>query len=132
MSKMLARRLFARAAIGVPTALKLGAGHPPPPSSGYGPPINVGGMDDAAMAVREKVWGGLRLQMKPEEERNQLKWTTRNMMGGLDPDLSVLNSMALQHRVKRQVERDVATLKRHQGLRATIIRALGGKPEDFE
>lgn len=54
------------------------------------------------------------------------------MMGGLDPDLSVLNSMSLQHRINRQLDRDEETTRRHSGLRATIIRALGGKPEDFE
>ncbi len=134
-AKSLGRRLFARAAVGVPTALKLGAGGAhPPPSPGYGYPLGVGqgAQITAADTARASIWQRLRLQMRPEEERRDVRYTRRHMMGGLDPDLSVLNSVALQHRIIRQIEREKAELERHRGLRAIIITALGGKPEDFE
>lgn len=133
--KSLGRRLFARAVVGVPTALKFGAGPPhPPPSPGYGYPFAgaTAGQVTAAEALREKVWKGLRLKMRPEEERRDARYVRRHMMGGLDPDLSVLNSVSLQHRIIRQIEREKAEQERHRGLRGTIIKALGGNPEDFE
>lgn len=132
--KTVGRRLFARAAVGVPTALKFASGGHPPPAPGYGypPTLGQGATITAADSARASIWQKLRLQMRPEEERREVRYSRRHMMGGLDPDLSVLNSVALQHRIIRQIEREKAELERHRGLRSIIITALGGRPEDYE
>lgn len=131
--KTVGRRLFAKATMGVPLALKNGAVHiagggagvpstPPPP----------GMMDAAKMGFVEKVWKAVRTGTKTEQEHGELRWVRRNMMGGLDPDLSVLNSMSLQHRVSIQIDREKEIQVRQRSLRHRIITGLGGKPEDFE
>lgn len=133
-AKSLGRRLFAKATMGVPTVLKFAAGTAPPVTARYGDPtraVDVGGIT-ADDVLRANIWQSLRLKMRPEEERRDARYARRRMMGGLDPDLAVMNSMALQHRIVRQIERETAEKERHRSLRGIIISALGGKPEDFE
>lgn len=139
VAKTIGRRLFARAAVGVPTALAVGGGghgHLPSMISAP-PPIGVaGGMNAAksstSFAMMEKVWGLFNKESKADREMYDRRSQRRAMMGGLDADLAVLNSMSLQRRVQIQMDREKAFHDHATGLRAKIIRRLGGNPEDFE
>lgn len=138
LAKAVGRRLFARATIGVPLALKgtisvpnMAAGGPP------GIPSSLGGqtltaVEAGKMALREKVWQRIRVDMRPEEEMNGVRWSRRQAMGGLDPDLSVLNSMSVVRRIQIQIDRDKETNEKSRSFRGRIIRMMGGNPEDFE
>jgi hypothetical protein len=135
--KSVGRRLFARAAVGVPTALTMGGGiglpqatTPPPPSMG----MNVGRAigDSSRDSLMSKVWDAFNKESKDERNAQDMRYIRRQMMGGLDPDLAVLNSMSLGRRVQLQIEREKAFQDRQRSLRSQIIRRLGGNPEDFE
>jgi uncharacterized protein YqgV (UPF0045/DUF77 family) len=138
--KTIGRRLFARATVGVPLALKGTINVPntasmyPPPTSGMG---SVGGVaataaETAKYALRERVYQRLRIDMRPDEEAANVRYTRRNALGGLDPDLSVLNSMSVVRRIQIQIDRDKEANEKARSVRSRIIRMLGGNPEDFE
>lgn len=132
----LGRRLFARAAVGAPVALKIGATGRTPVAGvvdGYGgyPQPTPPGMSGGGNSVANAIWTALSKQRRTEVELQTATEARRLLMGGLDPDLAVLNSMALQHRVIRQVDRAVAERDRSKSLRARIITMLGGKPEEY-
>lgn len=137
--KNIGRRLFAKATVGAPTAVKMASIGPTPPrglaacgavtaAAGLGP------TEIAKATLRSKVWDALRsnVEAKRESERASVADLRRAMMGGLDPDLSVLNSMSLSRRVSIQIDRELAYRESQKTLRAKIVRMLGGDPEDFE
>lgn len=133
--KTIGRRLFARATVGVPLALNLKhTGAAPPPMGGGYPVSGLSGMpaDPVKMAFTEKVWKAVRIGTRPDQEHESLRYTRRAMMGGLDPDLAVLNSMSLARRVQVQIEREVSAREKDRSLRHRIIKGLGGNPEEFE
>lgn len=136
-AKSIGRRLFSRAVVGAPIALKgtvslpNGASMHPPQRPDVGG-IAGAGVDAAKYAFRDKVFQRMRVDLRPEEELNSVRWTRRNALGGLDPDLSVLNSMSVVRRIQIQIDRDKAEGERQRSLRNTIIRMMGGKPEDFD
>lgn len=138
LAKTVGRRLFGRAAIGVPLALKgtIGVGNSapmyPPPSGTAAMGHAIGGADMAKDALREKIWHRVRVDMKPEEEFNGVRWMRRQALGGLDPDLSVLSSMSVVRRIQIQIDRDKEFNERSRSFRAQIIRMMGGDPKDFE
>ena len=138
VAKTLGRRLFARgAAVGVPMALKTGFHGPPPsPSDGYPLGMNAGQALSPAMAAKQslmqKIWDALRNGMRTHQEHENLRYVRRGMMGGLDPDLAVLNSMSLQRRVQIQIDREKSAREADRSIRHRIIKGLGGNPEDFE
>lgn len=131
----LTRRLFARATMGVPLALK-GTIHASGGPMGLAGPVFGGGAmsanDTAKQVFQQKVWHKIRLDTRPDEDENGIRWMRRQAMGGLDPDLSVLNSMSVVRRIQLQIDRDKANNARSRSLRHRIIRAMGGNPEDFE
>lgn len=134
--KSIGRRLFARATMGAPLALK-GVVSMPNQASAYPPPMPAGmgvanAVDAEKFAFREKVFQRMRVDFRPEEEMNNARWTRRNALGGLDPDLSVLNSMSVGRRIQIQIDRDKAEIERQRSLRSRLIRMMGGNPEDFE
>lgn len=133
-AKILGRRLFARAAVGIPTALKF-SGQQLGSALGSNVAQNRCGSPiptDAAYSLRGKIWEALRAQSRPEQERLSVRHERRLMMGGLDPDLAVLNSMSLARRVQIQIDREIEIREKSKGLRAWLIKSMGGKPEDFE
>jgi hypothetical protein len=141
-AKTLGRRLFARAAVGVPTALKfseqqLGSGQ----LSGSNLSRNGCGMavtapftkgESAKAELRHKIWEALRVKARPEEEIMSVRRERRYLMGGLDPDLSVLNSMSLVRRAQIQIDREIEIREKAKGFRAWLVRSMGGNPEEFE
>lgn len=136
--KSIGRRLFARAAVGVPMALKGGAvnatspmGVHPPPTPAFGMGMQTAG-EMAKQSFISKIWDSIRVGTRDQQEYGQLRWARRQMMGGLDPDLAVLNSMSLQRRVQIQIDREKEMQERERSIRHRIIRSMGGKPEDFE
>lgn len=138
-AKIIGRRLFARAAVGVPTALKMGAiGFPPSPPMGGSIGLSAGqvaGMTAAQVAkqtVVDKAWKAIRVEHKGEREREDMRSMRRHMMGGLDPDLAVLNSMSLQRRVQIQMDREKAVRDRGNTLSARIMRRFGLDPEEYQ
>lgn len=132
--KTIGRRLFSRAAIGVPTALKFGGDRPLTNSGRIGVP--VGGSpfasDNAKQIAVEKAWRAIRVEHKAERELEDMRSMRRHMMGGLDPDLAVLNSMSLQRRVQIQMDREKAVRDRANTLSARIMRRFGLDPEEFQ
>ncbi len=134
VAKTIGRRLFARATMGMPLVLKggLGPGNPTP-----APPPFLGNMAQAGAAptgkalLADKIYTAIWQKTKGEQEKRSLAYNRRQMMGGLDPDLAVLNSMSHARRVQIQIDRDQAMEERAKGLRASIIRAMGGNPEEF-
>lgn len=137
--KAIGRRLFARAAVGVPTALKLSQGmpHPPPSSIGGMPlmgasPARSAGDSLAKYAATDKALRAFRVEHKAEREHEDMRSMRRHMMGGLDPDLAVLNSMSLQRRVQIQMDREKAVRDRANTLSARILRRFGLDPEEFQ
>lgn len=133
-AKAMGRRLFSRAAIGVPTALKFGGQHAPPPRgvAACGLPAMPSVQDVAKAELRNNIWKAIRIKGREESDQQDTVYAKRMMMGGLDPDLSVLNSMSLARRVQIQVDRNAQAQDRQRGFRAWIIRSMGGNPEDFE
>lgn len=137
--KPLGRRLFARAAVGVPTALKLSQGMPLPPPSVIGMPL-MGGQTAANASLAEiakgeainKAYRAICVEHKTEREHEDMRSMRRHMMGGLDPDLAVLNSMSLQRRVQIQMDREKAARERGNTLSARIMRRFGLDPEEFQ
>jgi hypothetical protein len=137
--KTIGRRLFSRAAIGVPTALKLGA-HPGLPPSTIGAGAGVAGVvggnaynpGDPKAAAMTQAWRAIRVEQKAEREFEDMRSMRRHMMGGLDPDLAVLNSMSLQRRVQIQMDREKAVRDRANTLSARILRRFGLDPEEFQ
>lgn len=130
--KTLGRRLFAKATMGAPLALSAPQ-NVPSISGGMplgGPPVQFGA--GAQLSMVDKIWRAIRVATRPEREKESTRYVRRQMMGGLDPDLAVLNSMSHARRVAIQIDREKAALERQSGLRAKIIIAMGGKPEDFE
>lgn len=138
-TKTIGRRLFARAAVGVPTALKFGAGSVLPSAPPYAPSLGImtagAGMSAAHTAKQtaiDKAWKAIRVEHKTEREHEDMRSLRRNMMGGLDPDLAVLNSMSLQRRVQIQMDREKAVRERGNTLSARIMRRFGLDPEEFQ
>lgn len=125
----ISRRLFSRGAVVAPLALG-GPQHVPTLEAPYigGPPIP----HSTSYNLSQKIWKAIRYGTKMTLERENARYTTRQMMGGLDPDLAVLNSMSLTRRVAIQLDREKAALERQNSLRNRIIRGLGGNPEEFE
>lgn len=136
--KTIGRRLFARAAVGVPTALKFSSGGPFPAAPPPYPPsmgLSAGGMTAAQTAKQlavDKAWRAIRVEHKTEREHEDMRSMRRHMMGGLDPDLAVLNSMSLQRRVQIQMDREKAVRDRGNTLSARIMRRFGLDPEEFQ
>lgn len=139
--KTIGRRLFARAAVGVPTALKFSAGGLPPtsPPPPYAIGKNIGlsgsGMTAAQVAKQtamDNAWRAIRVEHKTEREHEDMRSMRRHMMGGLDPDLAVLNSMSLQRRVQIQMDREKAVRDRGNTLSARILRRFGLDPEEYQ
>lgn len=138
-AKSIGRRLFSRAAIGVPTALKFGGSgallpsQPPAPNMAYaGSNGAQTGVQVAKQAALNKAWAAIRIEHKSEREMEDLRDRRRYMMGGLDPDLAVLNSMSLGRRVQIQIEREKAVRDRANTLSARIMRRFGIDPEEFQ
>ena len=136
-AKTLGRRLFARAAIGVPTALKFVGGGPLPSAPLYPPnigmaPTGMAAAQVAKQAALDKAWRAIRIEHKAEREHEDMRSMRRHMMGGLDPDLAVLNSMSLQRRVQIQMDREKAVRERGNTLSARIMRRFGLDPEEFQ
>lgn len=132
--KAVGRRLFAKAAVGAPMALKGGAvglAGPQTPTMGMSA-ASASAADIAKQTFFSKVYDHIRKGTRTEQEHGQLRWARRQMMGGLDPDLAVLNSMSLQRRVQIQIDRENQAQAEERSLRHRIIRGLGGNPEDFE
>lgn len=132
--KTIGRRLFSRATMGAPLVLKGVGGFTAPPI-GAGVPISGGASTSPESLVPsfvERTWKAIRSGTKSESEHRDFAWAKRSMMGGLDPDLAVMNSMSHQHRVLRQLDRNKDQFDRERSIRATIIKAMGGNPEDFE
>lgn len=134
--KTVGRRLFAKAAVGVPTALKFSSHAPAPPISSGMPLMGQAAGATAAQVAKQtavdKAWRAIRVEHKAEREHEDLRYQRRHMMGGLDPDLAVLNSMALQRRVQIQIEREKAVRDRGNTLSARIMRRFGLDPEEFQ
>ncbi len=134
--KSIGRRLFARATMGVPLVLTSGGASLANQMPQGAPPIMglagaTGMATTAKQALAEKIYQALWKRTKPDEEARSVAYVRRQMMGGLDPDLAVLNSMSHARRVQIQLDREQEAMQRHKGLRASIIRAMGGDPEDF-
>ncbi len=133
LAKAVGRRLFGKAAMGVPLALKgtiqvaNSASMYPPPS-----PMATDALDMAQASLREKVFRRIRIDMQPQEEMNGIRWQRRQALGGLDPDLAVLNSMSVTRRIQIQIDRDREENARARSFRSRIIRMMGGNPEDYE
>lgn len=88
--------------------------------------------DVAKQTFMSKVFKALRSGVRSHEERRNTRYGLRIMMGGLDPDLAVLNSMSLARRARIQMDRDRSAMDAENSLRNKIIRSMGGNPEDFE
>lgn len=136
-AKLIGRRLFARGAvIGAPVALKMGNLPPAVPPTG-GSLIGQSGMGGTAAEIAKqtfmsKVWDTVRRGLTTEREHANLRYVRRQMMGGLDPDLAVLNSMHLARRVQIQIDREKQHEQRERSIRHRLIRGMGGNPEEFE
>lgn len=89
-------------------------------------------LDMAQASLREKVFRRIRIDMQPQEEMNGIRWQRRQALGGLDPDLAVLNSMSVTRRIQIQIDRDREENARARSFRSRIIRMMGGNPEDYE
>lgn len=128
-AKTIGRRLFSRAAVGVPTALKFGGSSPgaPPLVQGF-----MAGSNPAQGAAVAHAYKAIRLEHKDERQFEEMRAMRRHMMGGLDPDLAVLNSMSLQRRVQIQMDREKAARERLNTLSARIMRRFGLDPEEFQ
>jgi hypothetical protein len=138
--RTIGRRLFSKAVVGAPTALAIRSG-PPGPSIGdssgglaFGGVPTIAGEASGGLgaALRDRIYKALWASQREEGPARDRRNVRRYLMGGLDPDLSVLNSVALQHRIGRQIEREEREQERAKSIRARIVRALGGKLEDFE
>lgn len=134
MSKALGRRLFSRAAVGVPTALKFSSGGGMIPSAPHIGGIGIAqtGMNAARDSAISNAYRAIRVEHKAEREREDMRSMRRHMMGGLDPDLAVLNSMSLGRRVQIQMDREKAVRERGNTLSAIILRRFGLDPEEFQ
>jgi hypothetical protein len=90
----------------------------------------------AAQVAKEtaisNAYKAIRVEHKTEREHEDMRSMRRHMMGGLDPDLAVLNSMSLQRRVQIQMDRERAVRERGQTLSARIMRRFGLDPEEFQ
>jgi hypothetical protein len=136
--KNVGRRLFARATMGVPLALNSYrngvASAPPPPPSFVAGGIGMGALESAknAPSFMDKVYRALRVETQVDQNVESFRNIRRHAMGGLDPDLAVLNSMSTARRVQIQIDREKAHRDKMQGIRARIIKSLGGDPEEYE
>ena len=135
--KAVGRRLFSKAVMGVPTVLKGGGGGAPIGLNigGRGPPPQPAGLlvgDSTKEIARSKIWNAIWKAGRERSAAQSWRETRRHMMGGLDPDLSFLNSMSVARRVQIQIDRQVAHAESQRTWQAKIVSALGGNPEEFE
>lgn len=131
VSRMLGRRLFARATMGVPLALKTVDGTTP--EGAFSPrglrPFSSGVEPETKFDL---IWSAIHKATRVSRQQDQRSRRRAYLMGGLDPDISVLNSVATQHRIQMQIDRDQVRQERDNSITARIVRAMGGNPEDFE
>jgi hypothetical protein len=138
MSKNIGRRLFSRGAVGVPVALGLPSvatviPQPPPSPNFYNSTLT--GAEAGSSISRSligRAWDIFSKESHADRQQQEIRWQRRNMMGGLDPDLAVLNSMSMGRRIQIQMDREAAYRAQEQSLRLSIFLRLGGKREDFE
>lgn len=137
-AKAMGRRLFARAAVGIPTALKMAhapglnrCAVPTPPAMGVSG-MSLSASEAGRQTFMQKVWSAVRSGTQSHQEYESIRNVRRSMMGGLDPDLSVLNSMSLARRVQIQLEREIRARDQERSIRHRIITGLGGNPKEFE
>jgi hypothetical protein len=134
--KTIGRRLFARAAVGVPTALKFSSnpGLPPPPAMALNAASAIGmtAAQSAKQSLVEKIYQACWKGTQDHQQTESVRSVRRSMMGGLDPDLAVLNSMSLSRRVALQIDREIQARERERSIRHRIITSLGGNPDEFQ
>lgn len=128
--KLLGRRLFSKATMGVPFALPTVAS----PAMLREVDGFMGGsvLPSDTPTLANTIWRAIGSGMASTQQVANQRYTQRQLMGGLDPDLAVLNSMSVVRRVQLQVDREQVLLDREKSLRHKIIKSLGGNPEDFE
>ena len=132
--KSIGRRLFAKAAVGAPAMLKRGEYRPVQEARlAPGFPGELGPrMSSEKIALRNRIWGAIQKANRTVDRAAVMRDMRRNMLGGIDADLAVMNSMSLVRRVDIQIERNRARDFERENLRASIIRMMGGDPEDFQ
>lgn len=88
----------------------------------------------ASRALNRKIWKAIRKSERDGDRDFHLQHReyAKQLLGGLDPDLYVLNSIPFARRVMMQMERDKLKIKETQSWKNKLVRALGGNPEDFE